>query len=335
MSDEALVSVVIPTHYRNDWLPGAIESVFDQTYDPIEVIVVDDSGEEHARTVVESYDVTYLPHDENRGGNPARNTGIERADGEYVQLLDDDDRLLPEKVARQVELLKSSSNVGVSYTGLVRGERAVYPRQGVRGDVLKDALLDEMGACVTSTMLIDASILRSVHPLKAREGADDTGLKIELAQRTEFAYIDEPLVRKGKPDGQRSQRLVVAEEHKRIHNEYEHLFDRFPPRVRDRARANRLRHRGNLRLSERVWSLTSIRDFLSAARAAPGFDVKSLGFTVAALFGRPGRNFLRWLYHTCDSLLSRVRSVKGQTTTSSTDRVRTEIERGSSEIIDE
>jgi hypothetical protein len=296
MSDDALVSVVIPTHYRNDWLPGAIESVLTQTYDPFELIVVDDSGEAHARPVVEEYEtgtehhVTYVAHDENRGGNPARNTGIERADGEYVQLLDDDDRLTPTKIARQVDLLGSSSDVGVAYCGLSRGDRTVYPKRAARGEVLDSALMNELAPCMTSTMLIDSTHLQAVYPLESRRAADDIGLKIELADRCLFDYVDEILVRKGQPDQQRSEGIVVAEELEQIHEQYDHLFDRLPPRVHARARSNRLQQRGLQRLSDCMWSLESIRDFLRSARSAPGWEIESAGLAVAALFGRPGRD---------------------------------------------
>jgi len=55
-----LVSVIVPTYYRNDRLRDTIGSVEAQTYDPIETIVVDDSGEAHARPVADEFDVRYL-----------------------------------------------------------------------------------------------------------------------------------------------------------------------------------------------------------------------------------------------------------------------------------
>lgn len=51
-----LVSIVVTTHYRNRMLREAIESALGQTYEPIELIVVDDSGERHAEAAIEAYD---------------------------------------------------------------------------------------------------------------------------------------------------------------------------------------------------------------------------------------------------------------------------------------
>lgn len=95
--NDATVSVVITTYYRNDLLRGAVESALAQTHEPVEVILVDGSGEAHARPVAEEYPVEYIAQNRDRGAQAARNAGAERVVGEYVQFLDDDDRLLPEK----------------------------------------------------------------------------------------------------------------------------------------------------------------------------------------------------------------------------------------------
>jgi len=171
-TDAPLVSVVIPTYYRNDRLRGAIESVADQDQ-PTEIIVVDDSGEGHAAPVVEAFDLTYLALDRNRGSNPARTMGAERASGAFVQFLDDDDRLLPGKLARQVDLLESME-AGVAYCGMTYEDgQTVLPDPAVRGDVLDAALAFAMSPCVTSTMLTDREVLDEVLPLPDRPGGDD------------------------------------------------------------------------------------------------------------------------------------------------------------------
>lgn len=76
--------------------------------------MVDGSGETHAEPVAEEYPVEYVAQDEDRGAHAARNAGAVRADGEYVQFLDDD-RLRPEKFAKQLPLFREG--VGVVYCG--------------------------------------------------------------------------------------------------------------------------------------------------------------------------------------------------------------------------
>lgn len=111
-----LVSVIIPTYKRPDTLLRAIDSVRNQTYKNIEIIVVDDNGigtEWQVKTkkllerLINSQIITYIPHDVNRNGSAARNTGIASSTGLYVTFLDDDDVLLPQKIGKQVELLNS------------------------------------------------------------------------------------------------------------------------------------------------------------------------------------------------------------------------------------
>ena len=125
-----LVSVIIPTYNRPDYLREAVDSVFTQTYPSIEILVIDDgSSDEGALTksALKPYlsadssssqilKVTYL-YQKNCGLVPAVNRGLALARGEYIQRLDDDDRLLPEKIARSVEVFQAHPEVGLIATG--------------------------------------------------------------------------------------------------------------------------------------------------------------------------------------------------------------------------
>jgi glycosyltransferase involved in cell wall biosynthesis len=153
---EQVVSVVIPTYYRNDLLRQTLRSVLDQRYESIEVIVVDDSGEGHARPVADEFEgIEYIAKDENEGPQAARTTGIRASRGEFIQLLDDDDRLREEKIRKQVDLLNSDEEVGVVYCGFTWNDgTTVLPKKHVKGDVLRETLTFDTAPCITSTMLI-------------------------------------------------------------------------------------------------------------------------------------------------------------------------------------
>ena len=125
-----LVSVIIPTHNRPDYLREAVDSVFAQTYPSIEILIIDDGslgGGAHTKSALKPYllgdpqtpKVTYL-YQENAGLVSAVNRGLALAQGEYIQRLDDDDRLLPEKIARSVELFEAQPEVGLVATGYYR-----------------------------------------------------------------------------------------------------------------------------------------------------------------------------------------------------------------------
>ncbi|MEL6786399.1 MAG: glycosyltransferase [Cyanobacteria bacterium J06607_15] len=104
-----LVSVIIPCFNAEQWLDEAIDSVLAQTYAPIEVIVIDDGSSDRSLSIIQSYgDQLIWRTQENQGANAARNLGFAIASGTYIQYLDADDYLLPDKIAQQVEHLQSN-----------------------------------------------------------------------------------------------------------------------------------------------------------------------------------------------------------------------------------
>lgn len=95
MSEEPLVSVVTPTYDRPELLSRAIQSVVDQTYEHIELIIVDDCSPEPLQETVaystpSDIQFSFLRYDHNQGHAVARNTGMEAAEGEFIAFLDDE-----------------------------------------------------------------------------------------------------------------------------------------------------------------------------------------------------------------------------------------------------
>jgi len=116
-----LVSVIIPSKNRPDFLIQALESVFAQTYKNLEVIVVDDGSTPPIESfIAERYGglVKILRNEQSRGAPAARNAGAKLASGEFVAFLDDDDLWMPEKIERQLEIYSTlSEDYGVVYCG--------------------------------------------------------------------------------------------------------------------------------------------------------------------------------------------------------------------------
>lgn len=111
-----LVSVIVPTYNRPDMLPDTLRSILAQTYPNIEIIVVNDAGQDVERIVTEAApNAVYLCHERNRGLAGARNTGIRHATGKYIAYLDDDDIFYPEHVATLVTFLEGS-DYAVAYS---------------------------------------------------------------------------------------------------------------------------------------------------------------------------------------------------------------------------
>ena len=158
-----LVSVIIPTHNRPSYLREAIESVFAQTYPLIEILIIDDGSSNEGALTKSALKphlspdprlpkVTYL-YQKNSGLVSAVNRGLGLARGEYIQRLDDDDRLLPEKIARSVELFEAHPAVGLVATGYYqidaagRRIRACSPRRCPDYGRLFNMLMGCVSAC--------------------------------------------------------------------------------------------------------------------------------------------------------------------------------------------
>lgn len=107
-----LVSVIIPTYNRNDLMKKAIVSVLNQTYENIEVIVVDDAHNKETKKIVETFNDSRLKYLKNSGtgGNAARNHGINTCKGEYVSFLDDDDQYHNNKIEKQMKFLNKKKS---------------------------------------------------------------------------------------------------------------------------------------------------------------------------------------------------------------------------------
>lgn len=105
----AEISVVIPTYNRATLVTHAIRSAQQQSYPVNEIIVVDDASSDNTEEVIRIIAltdprITYIKHDLNKGAQASRNTGIKKANTEWIAFLDSDDEWLPEKIERQLEV---------------------------------------------------------------------------------------------------------------------------------------------------------------------------------------------------------------------------------------
>jgi glycosyltransferase involved in cell wall biosynthesis len=122
LNNRTLVTAIITTHNRLTLLKKALDSVFNQTYAPIECIVVDDASTDGTKEYCSQLtNTTYIriEPNESKGGNYARNLGIKQANGKYIAFLDDDDEWLPQKTALQVEFLNKNQNIKLVYCGSI------------------------------------------------------------------------------------------------------------------------------------------------------------------------------------------------------------------------
>ncbi len=210
MRGYALVSVVIPTHGRPQWVVCAVESALKQSYAPLEVIVVVDGPDPEAVRVLQGVSderLRLIVLDENVGGSEARNVGVREASGEWVAFLDDDDSWAAEKLELQ---MRAAASVWARYPVISsrllahdpNGSRILPRRVYTTGENTADYLFCRRGFSYgdgmlqTSTLLTKRALLLDVPFLKGLKRHQDWDWLLKIAQRpdVEVAMLPEALI---------------------------------------------------------------------------------------------------------------------------------------------
>jgi glycosyltransferase involved in cell wall biosynthesis len=242
---QPLVSVVIPTYGRSETLVEAVRSVIKQTYTNIELLVVDDASPTPVEKQVSKLPfgsltaVEFIRHEENRGANVARNSGIDAASGQYVAFLDDDDRWDERKIDRQMAAFRDSDpGTGVVYTGIryERPNETVVKTPEWRGDVVEDLLAGRNFGQFSSLMVHTDVIEAAGRPDERFPIWQDREWFFRLAQHCRFEPVTEPLtIRKTGHDDQISGNFegkrdvaypLFVEKHRSLAAEYGVRYER-------------------------------------------------------------------------------------------------------------
>lgn len=162
MSEEKpLISVIITTYNRADLIGQAIQSVLDQTYDHIEIIIVDDGSTDDTAEVVESFNSPKIQYvwTENWGG-PARprNIGIRKARGECIAFLDADDYWKKEKLEVQLRHFESPDIVGVGADSIKVGDLQFHSNR----PQCEDLILDFNGLLKRQTAALSSLVFKNI-----------------------------------------------------------------------------------------------------------------------------------------------------------------------------
>ena len=209
------ISVIVPCYNGERFIAEAIESVLNQTYADVELVVVDDGSTDGSEEVIRPYlggkGVKHLRHDRNRGIPSARNSGIRNSSGEYIAFLDQDDIWMPGKLEKQVAVLSKDRHreIGLVFTDIYYnydGEyiREAYPHKIIparinmlpRGEVFKSLFMRNYIPCITT--LIPRRVFSEIGLLdeNINGGTDDYDLFLRINGRYDIHYVDEPLAAK-------------------------------------------------------------------------------------------------------------------------------------------
>lgn len=198
------VSVIIPTYNRKEYVQEAIDSVLAQTYTDYEIIVIDDGSSDATGEALRARygDRIHYIWQENQGESAARNYGIGISQGEYVALLDSDDLWLPDKLAKQTDVLDRNPDKVLVFTASWKidatGQRLESLPLCSNVDesqlTLESLCLKNAMGSAVSTVLIRRNTLELVGRFDPtiRYG-EDWDLWLKLRRQGAFISLNEPL----------------------------------------------------------------------------------------------------------------------------------------------
>lgn len=234
-----LVSIIIPAYNGDRYLARTLESIFSQTYSRYEIIIVDDGSTDHTRQCLQPYgDRIRYVYQQNQGVAAARNHGMKLAQGEFVAFLDQDDVMLPEKLALQVSAFENNLAVGIVHSGWRLVNAAEQPLSDI--EPWHDApILDAEGWLRRMPVLLSAMLFRRqwLEQVGEFDSQYQQACDVDLVQRLallgcQTVWVRQVLVLYRQHDRNDSlNTLIQAEEAWMVRKR---LFDRpdFPPSLR-------------------------------------------------------------------------------------------------------
>jgi glycosyltransferase involved in cell wall biosynthesis len=215
-----LVSVIIPAYNAELYLAEAIESVFAQTYQAVELIVVDDGSTDNTAAIAGKFgDSVRLIHQTNQGLSAARNTGIKNAQGEIIALLDADDLWESCFLEVMVSALEQNPQMIGAYCGFqyINAEGNVVGRPSLKvvaPELFHKTLLYNGNWLVPSGVIFRKRVALEVGLFDEEIGpVADTDLWIKLSSRGPLIGLPQPLIKYRQHDGNMSkdpQRMITA-----------------------------------------------------------------------------------------------------------------------------
>ncbi|MBC2717421.1 MAG: glycosyltransferase family 2 protein [Desulfobacteraceae bacterium] len=307
------ISTVVPTYNRSDFLLNALESIRQQSYRPIEIVVVDDGSTDDTIRVIRKWAKQYNEPktfvirwivQSNQGANAARNRGIEESHGEFIAFLDSDDQWLPEKLAMQISIMQKNADIGGVYCGmrnvdLVTGEKEKFsPRAYPEGDLLRQLLIHDVTEA-TSAWVVRKECFNQVGmfdiSLPARQ---DWDMWIRLSEKYMIGCAPEILVELGNHPGDRVRSKAHREidAHQTIFRKYAYLRAKFPFWVSLTARSAMYRRRGRVYFHRGISRKKAFAMYLSAILVWP-FDFDSYAALTGMMLTDEFRRKIRFFWN--------------------------------------
>ncbi len=249
--DHPLVSVILPVYNASEYVGMAIESVLNQTYGSLEIIVVDDGSTDDTLAVLRRYAAEdhriQIVMQKHAGVARARNHAIELARGEFIAPLDSDDLWQPRKLERQVQRMREAGNsTGCVYAWWVWIDQSnavldCSPAWNIEGSIFQDLLqINFMGNASVPLFnrqrVIDAGGYNEQLAACNAGGCEDWDLALRVAERALVAVVPEVLVGYRRHAGSMSTACnTMRRSHQQMMREMKHLRPATPNRILRRS----------------------------------------------------------------------------------------------------
>lgn len=214
--EEGLISVVVPVYNAEKWITDTIQCLLGQTYEKLEIILVDDCSTDRSRSIIEAIPderIRVFRNERNRGPAYTRNHGIREASGRYLAYLDADDLCDKDKLEKQLLFMKKTGCAfcfhGYEFadaTGRRNGRIVHVPEKITYEEALKNTTISTITVMFDRKQIPDEILFM---PLDAR--GEDTATWWKILRHGYVAYgIDEPLSVYRRTAGTRSSNKLDA-----------------------------------------------------------------------------------------------------------------------------
>lgn len=209
MGNHPLVSVVIPTYKGERKLEKTIKSIGEQTYDNIEILIIDDNDPDTVSRVetekivnrLKEPNTIYIKHEHNMNGAAARNTGIIAAKGKYICFLDDDDFYMPTRISECVDILENnheSSAVFCDVLQLYSNNECSVHKMKEEDLTVRGVLLYEAAIGTGSNLFLRTQAVRQIKGFDIRFlRHQDLEFVLRVLENFKYNIINKVLVIKG------------------------------------------------------------------------------------------------------------------------------------------
>lgn|GEM_PF-851301 len=205
MKNPPLVSVIIPLYNAEKYIYQALQSILEQSYQNLEILIIDDGSTDKSREIVEQFDskkIIYLQNKVNLGVSATRNRGFELANGEYIALMDADDISMVTRIEKQVRFLEENPHIGLvsshyeSFRKSFFGTKKRIRKLPIDSDEIEASILFSNVICGGATM-IRSKILKEHHLQfdTSLQMAEDFDLWRRLSEVTQVTNLDDVLLK--------------------------------------------------------------------------------------------------------------------------------------------